>query len=197
MAMGALLAIRMDLGADLRCLARFEGGGRVARLIALANALDGMSREAASHATGMDRQTLPDWVIRSNAERVDGLRDAPRPGRLARMTEGQQATGLSVFSCIAGHGGEGRDPPLARQKAPAIPDEVLDQLLSGASASTAVDGGGLLDQLKKALAERALNAEMDHHLGGEAGTGNSRNGYGRKSVVTDTGRIALEVPRDR
>jgi putative transposase len=38
---------------------------------------------------------------------------------------------------------------------------------------------------------------MDHHLAGEGGEGNSRNGYGRKSVVTDTGRIALEVPRDR
>lgn len=37
---------------------------------------------------------------------------------------------------------------------------------------------------------------MDHHLdGGEAG--NSRNGYGRKTVVTDTGKIELEVPRDR
>jgi putative transposase len=86
---------------------------------------------------------------------------------------------------------------MARRKAPAIPDEMLDQLLSGASASTAFDQGGLLDQLKKALAERALNAEMDHHLAGEGGTRNSRNGYGRKSVVTDTGRIALEVPRDR
>ena len=87
--------------------------------------------------------------------------------------------------------------PMARRKAPAIPDEMLDQLLSGASASTAFDQGGLLDQLKKALAERALNAEMDHHLAGEGGAGNSRNGYGRKRVVTDTGRIALEVPRDR
>ena len=86
---------------------------------------------------------------------------------------------------------------MARRKVPQIADEVLDQLLSGTQASAAFDQGGLLDQLKKALAERALNAEMDHHLGGEAGAGNSRNGYGRKSVVTDTGRMALEVPRDR
>jgi putative transposase len=73
----------------------------------------------------------------------------------------------------------------------------MDQLLSGTEASTAFDRGGLLDQLKKALAERALNAEMDHHLAGEGGAANSRNGHGRKSVVTDSGRIALEVPRDR
>jgi putative transposase len=69
--------------------------------------------------------------------------------------------------------------------------------LSGADAKTAFDQGGLLDALKKALAERALNAEMDHHLAGDGGVANSRNGYGRKSVVTDTGRIALDVPRDR
>jgi transposase-like protein len=75
---------------------------------------------------------------------------------------------------------------------------LLDQLLSGTDAAAALQQGGLLDDLKKALAERALNAEMDHHLGGEAGAGNSRNGYGRKTVLTDTGgRIALEVPRDR
>jgi putative transposase len=87
---------------------------------------------------------------------------------------------------------------MARRKAPHIPDEVLDQLLSGTDAAAALQEGGLLDGLKKALAERALNAEMDHHLGGEAGVGNSRNGYGRKTVLTDTGgRIALEVPRDR
>ncbi|MDR7040705.1 putative transposase, partial [Methylobacterium sp. BE186] len=46
------------------------------------------------------------------------------------------------------------------------------------------------------MAERALNAEMDHHLAGED-AGNSRNGYGRKTVTTETGRIELAIPRDR
>ena len=86
---------------------------------------------------------------------------------------------------------------MARRKEPEIPDALLDHLLSGSDASAALDQGGLLDHLKKALAERALNAEMDHHLAGDGGAGNSRNGYGRKSVVTDTGRMALEIPRDR
>src|ERR687894_2259031 len=87
---------------------------------------------------------------------------------------------------------------MPRRKEPRIPDAILDQLLAGADPKTAFDPNGLLDELKKALAERALNAEMDHHLGGGGGGGNSRNGYGRKTVVTDTGgRIALEVPRDR
>ncbi len=85
---------------------------------------------------------------------------------------------------------------MPRRKEPRIPDAILDQLLAGADPKTAFDPNGLLDGLKKALAERALNAEMDHHLGGEE-AGNSRNGYGRKNVITDTGRIELEVPRDR
>jgi putative transposase len=85
---------------------------------------------------------------------------------------------------------------MARRKAPHIPDALLDQLLAGADPRTAFGANGLLEDLKKALAERALNAEMDHHLGGDEG-GNSRNGYGRKTVVTDTGKIDLEVPRDR
>ncbi|MCB8884140.1 IS256 family transposase [Acidisoma cellulosilytica] len=86
---------------------------------------------------------------------------------------------------------------MARRKEPAIPDAILDQLLAGAEAKTAFDPGGLLDGLKKALAERVLNAEMDHHLGGEGGVENGRNGYGRKIVTTDTGRLELEIPRDR
>ena len=70
--------------AELRALARRERDGRVsARLLALANALDGMSREEAARAAGMDRQTLRDWVHRYNAEGVEGLRG--RAGR-ARST---------------------------------------------------------------------------------------------------------------
>jgi putative transposase len=86
---------------------------------------------------------------------------------------------------------------MARRKEPIIPDAILDQLLGGADAKTAFDGGGLIDQLKKALAERALNAEMDHHLSSESSSGNSRNGYGKKTVLTDDGSLELSIPRDR
>jgi len=55
----------------------------------------------------------------------------------------------------------------------------------------------LLDSLKKALTERALNAEMDYHLAGADNAGNSRNGYGRKTVMTDNGKLVIDVPRDR
>jgi hypothetical protein len=88
---------------------------------------------------------------------------------------------------------------MPRRKQPLIPDELLDQLLAGSDPRAALADGGLLDGLKKALAERALNAEMDHHLdGGEPdGRGNSRNGYGGKTVLTGTGKLELQVPRDR
>src|SRR3954469_25988211 len=85
---------------------------------------------------------------------------------------------------------------MPRRKEPRIPDAVLDRLLAGADPKTAFDPNGLLDDLKKALAERVLNAEMDHHLASEE-TGNSRNGYSRKTVVTDTGKLDLQIPRDR
>lgn len=86
---------------------------------------------------------------------------------------------------------------MSQRKEPRIPAELLDQLLAGSDAASALDQGGLLDSLKKALAERALNAEMDHHLGGAEQAGNSRNGYGRKRVITDNGKIDIEIPRDR
>ena len=77
---------------------------------------------------------------------------------------------------------------MPRRKESAIPSELLDQLLAGGDASAAFDQGGLLDCHKKALTERALNAEMNHHLVGEDGAGNTRNGYGRKTATTDNGR---------
>jgi hypothetical protein len=88
---------------------------------------------------------------------------------------------------------------MSRRKEPAIPAELLDQLLAGTDAATALDQGGLLDSLKKALAERALNAEMDYHLGSEDQAGNSRNGYGWPAAgLMDTrlGYISLPLEVD-
>lgn len=85
---------------------------------------------------------------------------------------------------------------MARRKVSRIPDALLDQLLAGADPKTALEADGLLDALKKALGEPALNAETDHHLAAKE-AGNSRNGYGRKTVTTETGRIELSIPRDR
>src|SRR5499427_7019352 len=87
------LAIRDDIGAEeLRRRARRERDGRVsARLIAIANALEGMDRASAARLAGMDRQTLRDWVHRYNAEGIAGLCNRPSPGRRPKLTEGQMA----------------------------------------------------------------------------------------------------------
>lgn len=89
----AALAIRTDIEVEtLRRHARQEADGRVARrLLAIANALSGMSREAAAQAAGMDRQTLRDWVRRYNAGGIENLADRPRSGRPPLLCEGGQA----------------------------------------------------------------------------------------------------------
>lgn len=88
---------------------------------------------------------------------------------------------------------------MARRKKGIIPDEILDQLLAGRSPHTVFEKDGLFDDLKRAIAERALNAEMDEHLAGEAAEGrsNRRNGYGTKTVITGGGDLDIAVPRDR
>ncbi len=75
----------------------------------------------------------------------------------------------------------------------------MDQLLAGRDSQSVFSKGDLFDDLKRALAERALNAEMDHHMDGEAGDGrsNSRNGYGKKTLLTEAVTLDILVPRDR
>ena len=80
-----------------------------------------------------------------------------------------------------------------------IKAELLDELLKGQDPKTLFERDGLVDELKKALAERALNAELDHHLeqDAEQAAGNHRNGSSSKTVLTDNGKLALSIPRDR
>lgn len=85
-----------------------------------------------------------------------------------------------------------------------ITDKLIDQLLEGCTSPDDILGeSGLLKQLTKKVAERALEAEMESHLGyakhdpGGKNSGNSRNGKSRKSVRSVHGDIDLDVPRDR
>jgi transposase len=91
--MGAALAIRDDLApAALRRHARHEPNRRAAlRTLAIANALEGMSRAEAARLAGMERQALRDAVLRYNAEGLAGLHDRPKPGRPQRLSEAEQA----------------------------------------------------------------------------------------------------------
>ena len=64
-----------------------------------------------------------------------------------------------------------------------IRKDTLDQLLAGRDPKDVFAKDGLVDELKKALANRVLSAEMDDHLEGEAAVGkvNRRNGYSKKT----------------
>jgi putative transposase len=81
----------------------------------------------------------------------------------------------------------------------AIEKELLDQLLAGRDPSEVFAKDGLLDDLKKALSERILSAELDEHLQDETNEGiaNRRNGHSKKTVVTGTSKMTLSIPRDR
>lgn len=78
-----------------------------------------------------------------------------------------------------------------------LSNSVLDQLLQETDPQTLFSKDGLIDQLKKRLAERILNAELDHHLDQDDEAGNCRNGTSRKTVISDTAKLEIEVPRDR
>jgi putative transposase len=75
---------------------------------------------------------------------------------------------------------------MAKKNTTDFPKELLDQLLAGRDSKTALDSSGLIGDLKKVLAERMLNAEMNVHLAKEAEVvvANHRNGTSDKTVLT-------------
>ena len=85
-----------------------------------------------------------------------------------------------------------------------LPDAVVDELLKGYEKPEDLMGqDGLLAQLTKRLVERALGAELNHHLGyapgqkpAEAGD-NCRNGYSEKTLQGEHGEVTIEIPGDR
>ena len=94
---------------------------------------------------------------------------------------------------------------LAKKKEKDVIDRMLDQIdFHGMTAEELAGENGLLKQLTRRFYSRALDAEMDEHLGykknDNAGdnSGNSRNGYTTKTVITeDNDTIEIQVPRDR
>lgn len=82
-------------------------------------------------------------------------------------------------------------------------DKMLDELLKGKRPEEILGEAGLAKELTRRLVERALQGEMTAHLGYEKhspdghNSGNSRNGQTRKTVLTDSGEMSIEVPRDR
>ena len=85
-----------------------------------------------------------------------------------------------------------------------INPELLDELLKEYNSPDDMFGSdGLLQQLTKALVERAMQAELTYHLGYEKNSsdgknsGNSRNGSFPKTIKGKRGQLQIDVPRDR
>jgi putative transposase len=108
-----------------------------------------------------------------------------------------------------GAGAARRQPPpprpeLAAEVKALLPDELIDELLAGARTEEEITGsGGLLGQLTKRLVERAMEVELTDHLGYEphqeppGGAGNTRNGSTSKTLITESGPVGIDTPRDR
>ena len=84
---------------------------------------------------------------------------------------------------------------------PSIPKELIDQFVTGPMSAEAVNAASMA--FKKALIERALGAELSHHLGYRPGgtepedANNHRNGASGKTLLTEDGPLRIDVPRDR
>lgn len=83
-------------------------------------------------------------------------------------------------------------------------DNIVDQLdLRGVTQDELFGKDGLVKALTSRILGKALQAEMDNHLGYQKNdssgnnSGNSRNGYSTKKVMTHDQEIQLNIPRDR
>lgn len=81
-------------------------------------------------------------------------------------------------------------------------DAIVDEMIrSGEDPRELLRGGGMMKELFGRLAKRILDAELANHLGYEKNEprsgSNARNGSSRKTVLTEAGKVELEIPRDR
>ena len=94
------------------------------------------------------------------------------------------------------------------EQKPELDSAIIDELMKGYQRPEDMTGpGGILEQLTKRVYERILGAEMTHYLGYEKGRAgqreedkkqkNHRNGTSKKTLLSEDGRLEIEVPRDR
>jgi putative transposase len=156
--------------------------------------LEGLGFGIAPGLTGDDRSERERAEIGAGRPRRGaGAADPPSVSRELVDDAVDQAAGRRRLRHVLG-------VPSGRQ----ISDEVIDELLAGASTEEEIAGpGGVLAQLTKRLIERALEVELTEHLGYEphceppGGAANQRNGAPPKTLITDHGKIEINAPRDR
>jgi putative transposase len=106
---------------------------------------------------------------------TDHSKDSPRPDETKNLSNSQKAE---------------------------LKAEWINELVAGCRTQEDLFGpAGVFTRLKGAVMERLLEAEMSHHLGYERGQprrgSNVRNGHSKKTVHTESGSVAIHVPRDR
>src|SRR6516164_409690 len=103
-----------------------------------------------------------------------------------------------------------KEPPQGtkEEKKPELDAAIIDELMKGYQRPEDMTGpGGILELLTKRVYERILGAEMAHYLGYEKGQApqqqegknrdNHRNGTSKKTLLSEDGKLEIEVPRDR
>ncbi len=135
---------------------------------------------------------------RTGTDRGASAAGAPAAGR------GRELSLELVDEAVERAGGRRRLRQALGMPSERISDELVDELLAGASTEEEIAGpGGLLAQLTKRLVERAMEVELTDHVGYEphceppGGAENQRNGTTPKTLITEHGKVELDAPRDR
>ena len=133
------------------------------------------------------------------SSRLDENEDSDQSASVARSEPGGRAQRRAGAARPPGP-----RPELADEVKALLPDELIDELLAGAQTEEEIAGpGGLLGQLTKRLLERAMEVELTDHLGyaphqePPGGAGNTRNGSTPKRLITESGEVQINTPRDR
>ena len=154
--------------------------------------------EAGKRSAGGERSELEE-----RAQRAGGRAQRPAGESLRAAAEGRELPAGLVDDAVNRARVRRAVGPLA--DGDRISDEVIDELLAGASSEEEIVGpGGLLAELTRRLVERAMEVELTDHLGYEPhrepsprATGNTRNGGTPKTLLTEHGPVRISTPRDR
>jgi putative transposase len=146
---------------------------------------------------GLDRALALDRAERSEEL---AIASAARPSGRARALPADLVNGAVDAAVGRRRARQALNMPDGRE----ISDELLDELLAGASTEQELAGpGGVLANLTKRLVERAMEVELTDHVGYEphheppGGAENQRNGTSPKTLITEHGSVQIDAPRDR
>lgn len=154
--------------------------------------------------TTQDRMESQELVFPAAGERREPVGRPEWTGGGAPVADPPSLSPDLVDEAVDRGGGRRRVRQALRMPSGRISDELIDELLAGASTEEEIAGpGGLLADLTKRLVERAMEVELSEHVGygphcePPGGAGNQRNGTTPKMLITEHGKVHLDAPRDR